>query len=402
MAVHGHGEVKEIKNPGPIQISSNFKTALIVLCAVGLATFIAALLTDPTRAWSSFLVNHFYFLSLALGGAFFASLQWLTGAMWSAPIRRLSESFTAYLPIAFLTLLILFVGIHYLYNWSNPAYVAADSILQAKSGYLNVGFFIIRNMVAFALWFFLIRKMMSNSIAQDWTKEVLYTKKNGVLAPLFLMVFAVTFTMVSFDQIMSLDGHWFSTMFGVYTFAGLFYSTLAATCILTIVLKRKGVLKGIVNENHLHDLGKFMFAFTVFWAYIAFSQFMLIWYANLPETTGYFIKRFDGGWMYVSAFLLLGKFLLPFFLLLPREAKRNETLLLWVAVFMLVAQWIDMMWLVQPEFYADRPRFGVIEIGMILGFLGIFGLMISRFLSRYNVVAIGDPRLEESVHHHHQ
>jgi hypothetical protein len=208
--------------------------------------------------------------------------------------------------------------------------------------------------------------------------------------------------MTAFDQLMSLDAHWFSTMFGVYVFAGLFYVNLASTCVLTLLAKRAGKLDGIVNENHIHDLGKFMFAFTVFWAYIAFSQFMLIWYANLPEETGWFLRRFQDGWMPISIFLLVGKFMVPFFLLLPRDAKRNEPLLLGVGLFMIFAQWVDMMWIVQPEFFHDGPKLGIVEIGTAAGFFGLFALLVSRFLSKNNIVAIGDPRLAESVYHHHQ
>jgi hypothetical protein len=171
---------------------------------------------------------------------------------------------------------------------------------------------------------------------------------------------------------------------------------------MTLLVKRTGKLDGIVNENHLHDLGKFMFAFTVFWAYIAFSQFMLIWYANLPEETGYFIRRFQQGWWMISVFLLVGKFLVPFFFLMPRDAKRREGMLMGVGIFMLVAQWIDLMWLVQPEFFKDGPHFGWVQAGVTLGFIGLFGLMVSRFLGKNNVVAIGDPRLEQAVFHHHQ
>src|SRR5262249_46006929 len=157
--------------------------------------------------------------------------------------------------------------------------------------------------------------------------------------------FAISYTMASFDLLMSLDPHWFSTLFGVYCFAGLFYANLAATTLLTVYMHSKGKLNGILNENHLHNLGNLMFSFTIFWAYIGFSQFMLIWYANLPEETGYFLNRFHGNWWNVSTFLFYGKFLVPFFVLLPREAKRNPLVLGWVAVFMLVAQWIDVLWM---------------------------------------------------------
>jgi hypothetical protein len=157
-----------------------------------------------------------------------------------------------------------------------------------------------------------------------------------------------------------------------------------------------------VNDNHLHDLGKFMFAFTIFYAYIGFCQFMLIWYANLPEETGYFMNRFHDGWFYVTCFLLVGKFLTPFFLLMPRDAKRSESMLMGVGVFMLVAHWIDVLWMSQPELYRTGPVIGWIEIGTTLGFIGVFGFVVSRFLHRHNVVAIGDPRLAEAVFHHHQ
>ena len=396
------GHVKTIQNPGNFEISKNFRVLLLGFSAVGLVTFLIGLKLDSTRTWVSFLMNHFYFLSLALGGIFFASIQWLTGAMWSAPIRRLSESLASYLPVVLVTFLVLYFGISDLYIWSHESHVKGDLILEGKSGYLSVGFFMVRNALAILIWIGFARKMIGHSLKQDQTRDYALTEKNRVLSPLFLILFGVLFTMGSFDLIMSLDPHWFSTIFGIYCFAGLFYSTLATLCLMTLYLKSKGKLEGIVNDNHIHDVGKFMFAFTVFWAYIGFSQFMLIWYANLPEETGYYITRFAAGWFKVSAFLLLGKFVLPFALLLPRDAKRNPKILTYVGVFMLIAQWIDMMWMVQPEFYKDGPVFGLTEIGVTLGFLGVFGLCVSRFLAKNNIVAIGDPRLEESVFHHHQ
>jgi hypothetical protein len=391
-----------IKNPGTFEVSSGIKTVLVVFIVVGVAAFAAGLKMSPERAWASFVHNHFYFMSLGLGGAFFAAIQWLTGAMWSAPIRRLSESMTSYLPVVLVTFAIICFGIPHLYLWSHAEHVKGDIILEGKSGYLSTGFFAIRNYIAIAIWLFFSFKMVKNSITQDTTRDYALTARNRALAPVFLILFGVTFTMASFDQLMSLDPHWFSTMFGVYCFAGLFYSNLASTCLLTLFMRSKGKLDGILNDNHLHDLGKFMFAFTVFWAYIGFSQFMLIWYANLPEETGYFLHRFHGAWIWVSVFLLAGKFMLPFFVLLPRDAKRNPRLLAIVGVFMLIAQWIDVLWMVQPEFFADGPRFGWQELGVTLGFLGVFGLCVFRFLAKNNIVAIGDPRLEESVFHHHQ
>ncbi|MCM2324746.1 MAG: molybdopterin oxidoreductase [Oligoflexia bacterium] len=392
----------ELRNPGAYRATGAFQAVLIIFAVLGVATFGAGLLLDPRRAWASFVLNHFYFLSLALGGLFFAAIQWVTGAMWSAPIRRLSESFTAYLPIALVGFVILYFGIHHLYDWSHAEHVKGDLVLEGKSGYLSPGFFMARNLVALALWIFFAWRLVGNSLAQDASGDPVFTARNRALAPVFLIVFAITYTMASFDLLMSLDAHWFSTLFGVYCFAGLFYSVLAATCLMALYLRRKGPLEGLVNENHLHDLGKFMFAFTVFYAYIGFSQFLLIWYANLPEETMYFLHRLHGGWWYVSLFLIVGKFLVPFFLLLPRDAKRDPRVLGAVGVFMLVAHWIDLLWLVQPEFFEKGPRVGWVELGVTVGFIGLFGLAVTRFFARNTVVAIGDPRLAEAVLHHHQ
>lgn len=396
-----HSAGVEIRNPGTFEISIGFRSVLIAFAVIGAVAFGLGIAKDPTRAWASFVHNHFFYMSLALGGIFFAAIQFLTGSMWSAPIRRIAESFTSYLPLVLLGVGGLYFGIHSLYGWSHESHVVGDKILEGKSSYLNGTFFLIRNLVAVVLWILVARKMVGNSLAQDKTRDYQLTIKNRILSPIFLIVFTVGYTMASFDQLMSLDPHWFSTMYGVYCFAGLFYSTLAAIAVIAVLLQANGKLKGIVNENHLHDLGKFMFGFSVFWAYIAFSQFMLIWYANLPEETTYYIHRMDSGWMPVSLFLLLGKFLTPFFLLLPRDAKRNPRMLLGVGIFMLIAHWVDLLWLVQPNLqpYHGGPRLGWIELGVALGFFGLFGLAVSRFMAKHNIVAIGDPRLPEGLSH---
>ncbi|MCC7442989.1 MAG: molybdopterin oxidoreductase [Bdellovibrionales bacterium] len=401
-AAHSHAHA-EIKNPGNLKVSGGAKALFLVLIAVGLGCFGYLLATAPARAWSTFLVNHFFFMSLGLSGVFFAAIHAVTGSMWSAPVRRVAESFTGYLPIAALTLIAVFVGTAtgQIYEWTHGDVVAADQMLTAKSGYLNVPFFIVRNALVFGALFLFARKFVANSLKQDQTKSFAESARNAALAPGFLIVFALGFTMMSFDQIMSLDPHWFSTIFGVYCFSGLYYSFWALMALSTHGLEKRGLLKGVVNENHFHDIGKFMFAFTVFWAYIGFSQFMLIWYANLPEETRFYLARFDTKWLGLSIFLVV-KFALPFFLLLPRAAKRNARHLRRVAVFMLVAQWIDILWLVQPNFFPEGPNLDLFDLGVALGFVGAFAWAVTRFLSKNPVLAYGDPRLAESVHHHHQ
>lgn len=397
-----HGN-ESVRNPGPLKVDSSTTMIFTVLAVVGLGGLAAGIMANAERGWTSLLLNHFFFMSLCLGGLFIAAIQYATSAMWSAPVRRLAESFSAYLPVVLIGFLaIAFAGVPHLFSWAHPEHVKGDLILEHKASYLNVTFFVVRNLVAIGLWFFFRAKLVGNSVAQDKDGDVVHTNRNKILAPAFLVVFALSFTMSSIDLLMSLDPHWFSTMFGVYTFAGLFTSSLATMTIFTIVLRRNGMLKDIVNDNHLHDCGKFMFAFTIFWAYIAFSQFMLIWYANLPEETMYFMHRMEGNWKYVSVFLLIGKFMVPFFALLPRDAKRSESRLMKVAIWMLFAQWIDLIWIIQPEFFKQGPQISWFEIAGFLGFAGLFGLLTTRFLSKNNIVAIRDPKIIESVFHHHQ
>src|SRR5690606_10146210 len=237
------GHPTEIRNPGPLKVPSSTTTIYLVLAVVGLAALGAGISMDAKRGWSSLLLNHFFFLSLALGGLFISAIQFLTGAMWSAPVRRLSESFTAYLPFVLIGFVVICFGIPHLFEWSHPEVVKGDLVLEHKASYLNVTFFIIRNLVAIGLWFFFSKKIVGNSVAQDGNGDIVHTNRNKVLSPIFVIFFAITFTMASIDLLMSLDPHWFSTMFGVYTFSGLFTSSLALTAIFTIKLRRNGTLK---------------------------------------------------------------------------------------------------------------------------------------------------------------
>jgi hypothetical protein len=399
---HSNDHAHEIRNPGPYRVPGGLTVGFIAMAVVGIVVFLIGLKANPTRAWSSFVINHFYFLSIALAGIFFAAIQWLTSAMWSAPIRRLLEAQTAYLPVALLTFIVLLFGLHHLYQWTDMNHVMADPVLKARAGYFSMGFFTIRNGLGLLILMFFTWKMVGNSIAQDRDGSYSWTLRNKALAPGFIILYAILYSLMSVDQMMSMDTHFFSTMFGVYLFAGAFYATLAMTCLMALHFRGNGQLEGIVNDNHIHDLGKFMFGMTVFYAYIGFSQFMLIWYANLTEETGFFIARMHGAWIYVSAFLAFGKFMLPFFLLLPRDSKRDPKLLTFTALFMLVAHWIDIYWIVQPNFFKEGPSFTWIEAGVTIGFIGLFGFAVTRFLGRFNLVAIGDPRLPEAVFHHHQ
>ncbi|HEX4924485.1 MAG TPA: molybdopterin oxidoreductase, partial [Bdellovibrionales bacterium] len=381
--------------PGALQIAS------LVLIVIGLATFIAGVTQNPGRIWPSYLTSFFYFTTLALGGLFFAAILHVTKAGWGVTVRRFSEAYSSFMPVAFvLGLVLVFLGADHLYIWLNPETVAKDALLQAKQAYLNRPFFIVRTILFFGLWLLFGYMIVGKSLKQDDSGDENLTHSALGWSIAFLMVFALSYSLFSIDTLMSLHPHWFSTIFGVYCFAGMFQSTMAFTVLFIAHLIRTDQMKDAINVNHLHDVSKLMFAFTVFYAYIAFSQFMLIWYANVPEETSFFLHRGHGGWMAVSMSLLVFKFIVPFLALLPRWAKRTPAHASAVAILILIMQYVDNFWLVYPNFFEGHLVFGVYEVGVFLGFLGAFLFMVTRFLKKYPVIPPKDPRLHEALHHH--
>jgi hypothetical protein len=386
---------------GTFVVNQKLKGIIFSFILIGLLTLVIGYVMDKERIWQSFLTNFFYFTSLALGGLFFTTIQYATKAGWSAAVRRIFESLASFLPYATVAaVLIIVFGAHHVFEWMNSDVVAKDVILQKKHAYLNLPFFATRTIVFFAGWMIFQKLIIGNSVKQDTTGNEGLTHKNVVYSILFLLFFAISYSLFSVDFIMSLHPHWYSTMFGVYTFAGLFQSSLSLITIIVIKLMDRGLVKGVITDEHLHDLGKFMFAFTIFYAYIAFSQFMLIWYANLPEETIFYAHRAQGGWMAVSYSILAFKFVVPFLMLLPRGAKRDKAHLTRVAVLLLIMQWVDIYWLVYPNFNEGEIVFSYQEVGLFLGFAGVFIYAITKFLSKNSVVAVKDPYMHESLHHH--
>lgn len=382
------------------------KDILAILIFLGGLAFFITLINQPDRAWSCYLIGFFYFTSLALGGLFFTALQHITHAEWSVSLRRFSEALTAFLPYAFgMGVLFLLFGAEILYSWLIPSQVALDPLLQHKEPYLNSSFLWIRWLVFFGLWILLARFIVRPSLEQEGKgesyKAINLSAKVVKPSVLFIIFFGLSYFFFSVDALMSLEPHWFSTIFGVYTFSGLFQSTLAFLILLIVYQTRKNnELNAYINENHLHDLGKFLFSFTIFWAYIAFSQYMIIWYANLPEETIFFLPRSQGSWAYVSLSLLVFKFMVPFLALLPRWAKRNSTHLVAVSILILIMQYVDLYWLVYPYYSGEEVIFSFSEIFIFIGFLGLFLLSIHRFLHQNSLIPYKDPGLKKSMEHH--
>lgn len=386
--------------PGQFVPSQTLRTIYSVAIFLGLVLFGLALFKDGDRAWYGFLTAFMYWTNLALGGLFFAAIQHVTKAGWSVNIRRIAESFTAFLPIAAIGAIVLLLGSKHLYIWLDSDVVAKDAILQGKSAYLNPTFFVIRLVVFFGLWLTFSKLIIGNSLKQDQDGDTKWTLKNVGLSIAFLFTFALSYSLFSVDTLMSLQPHWFSTIWGIYNFAGLFQSFLAMLILFVIYSMKKGWLRGLVSEDHLHDLGKFLKGFTVFMAYIGFSQFILIWYANLPEETIFYLARSNGWWMAISFSLLILKFAVPFLLLLPRWAKRTPSHLAMVSVLILIMQYVDIHWMVYPNLDPYSPHFSWQEIGPFALLGGLFLWSVTGFLSKNKLVPVKDPRIEESIHHH--
>lgn len=351
----------------------------------------------PADALHSYLVAFLFFLSLGLGGLFFVVIQFLVRAGWSVTIRRLAEHVMATLPLFALLFIPIALGIHEIYHWTHADAVAHDPILQHKAPYLDVGLFHLRAIVYFVIWSAIGLYYWRASRRQDEIGEASITRRLQTLSPLAIILYGLSQTLAAFDWLMSLDPHWFSTIFGVYFFAGSVVGILAVLILLALSLQRAGALHELVTWEHYHDLGKLLFGFTVFWAYIAFSQFMLIWYANIPEETEFFAARWNTGWKSTSIALALGHFVLPFFVLLLRDVKRQRLGLMVVSIWLLAMHYLDLYWLVMPNLHHDGPALALADVTSLIGVGGLFLAVLTRLMAKGALVPMKDPRLAESL-----
>ncbi len=354
----------------------------------------------------SYTTAYVWLLTLGLGALFWVTLQNLVNSHWSIVLRRVVELIAAQAPLlAVLALPIVvpvFMGTSSIYVWSDHAVVEANHTLHKKAAYLNGGFFLVRFVFYFAFWSLLARYFLKSSLAQDSSKDPagIAGKMRAVSGPAMIM-FGLTLTFCSIDLIMSLDPMWFSTIFGVYFLASCVLANNSFVALVAMWLQKRGVLKNSVTTEHFHDLGKMMFAFTVFWAYTGFSQFMLIWYANIPEETGWYKERFAGGWTsgwgLLAATLLFGHFVIPFFGLLSRHIKRRRPTLAFWAIWQLVMVYLDMYWMVMPTLKTESPPFSLIDLGCVIGVFGVFVAGIAMRAKNLNLMPTGDPRLPKSL-----
>lgn len=363
------------------------------------------------RVYSNLWINTVFFAGLSLIGVFFFAIQYAAQVGWSAGLKRIPLAFGSWLPIAFILMLVLFfVAGHDIFHWTHASLYAeegGDAIIKGKAAYffwpMEGGtfplFWIGRLVIFFAVWYLLFRKLRNLAFQEDLDGGTQKWYRMRSLSAIFLVFFAVSSSMAAWDWVMSIDTHWFSTMFGWYSFASWWVAGLALTLFIVITLKDKGYLS-IVNQNHIHDLGKFVFAFSIFWTYVWFSQFMLIYYAHIPEETVYYVERWKGHYAPVFYLNLIFNFFFPFLVLMTRDAKRHSRILKVVCPIVVFGHWLDFYLMVTPGTLGTDGSFGFLEIGLILVYFGAFLYVVLSSLAKAPLFGKNHPMLQESLHHH--
>jgi len=363
------------------------------------------------RIFTTLWMNNIFFVGAGIIGLFFVAIQYAAMAGWSVGVKRVALAMGTWIPIAgILTLVLWFITKGDVFHWTHADLYqeGGDDIIKNKAPFffwpLAGGsfpiFFIFRMVLFFGVWYWFLIQIRKNMLEEDIHASTSYWHKNQVLSTVFLIFFGVSSSIAAWDWVMSIDTHWFSTMFGWYVFASWWVTGLAAITLIVVYLKDAGYLK-IVNSNHLHDLGKFMFAFSIFWTYIWFSQFLLIYYAHIPEETVYFVERMKNSpysWIFYTNIIL--NFVLPFLLLMTRDAKRQMSTLKLVCPIIIIGHWFDFFNMVTPGVMQHDGGLGFMEIGTALIFMSVYLLVVLSSLTKLPLFGKNDPMLEESLHHH--
>jgi len=369
----------------------------IFLMFIGLLGIILSYYENPLRSAYNNIILFLFLASIGVGSLFLIGIEYLSGAVWSVPFRRIPEflsNILIFLPIIVLPLLF---NMNNIFHWLHPEILKADELLKSKAPYLNVQFFIVRVIIFLLIWIIFYLILFKNSTKQDDTKDPTLTKKNIKFSAAFMPFFAITITFTAIDWLMSLEPHWYSTIFGVYYFAGTVLAALSSSTIAIVLLNENGYLIQGLKEDHYYSLGALLFAFVNFWAYIAFSQYLLIWYANLPEETIWFLNRWEGNWKFISIGLIFVHFVVPYFGLLSQPSKMNPKRLLFMSSWILFAHYYDLYWLSIPNFSKDSFIFSWNEISFVLFAVGILITVIYKQSNKYNLIPVGDPKLKRGI-----
>lgn len=354
------------------------------------------------RVMANLLLDGFFFFALGLGALFFLALSYATESGWYVYIKRMLEAQAGYIPIGSAILFVIFIvfaltnGAH-VYLWMDPEVVADDAMISNKAAYLNKPFFLIRAAIYLGVFILFYMGFRKRSLLEDAQGGTAIHFKNFKKAATFLVFFAVFSSTFSWDWLMSIDVHWFSTLFGWYVFAGVWCSSMVVLMMLLLYLRGKGLVPKL-NDSHIHDVGKWIFATSFLWSYLFFSQYMLYWYANIPEEVIYYYDRInDYKFLYFGMFII--NFALPMVLLMSREAKRHAGILTFVGAIILVGHWIDVFVMIAPAGIGAHASITALEIGMFLLFAALFVFVVLTSLSKAPLIPQKHPMLDESIHH---
>lgn len=378
-------------------VQKNFKYLLYGLIAIGILSMVAGFILDPQRAWANYLLNNYYFVSLAVGAAFFSAIQYITQSGWSAAFKRVPEAMASYIPVAAVFFLLMYFGMHTLFHWSHEGLTATDELIAHKAPYLNVPFFFVRLILFFGLWIIMVRLLRKASLKEDEEGGRTYFYKSEKYSKIFIFIIAISFTLFAIDNLMSLEPHWFSALFAAKSFIAAFLHASTVITFIVIVLHRIGHFT-MLNRSHLHDFSRYIFMLAIIWGYFNFAEFMIIWYGNIPEETFFFVKRSHGAFNILFYANIVINWLVPFLLLMPRMTSRSRVFLLPVITVLIVGQYTELYYYIFPA-VLHEARFGLLEIGTYLGFLGLFALVVTNTLAKASLVPRNHPYLEESIYH---
>lgn len=373
------------------------RNVLTFVALVAIIGCVAAYLQDPTRFFRSYIVAFAFVAAPGLGAFFFVMVQFLTGSAWSVTVRRIMENIMFTLPFCALLFIPVALGLKDIYSWTTFD-ATHDVAMRWKAPYLSEHFFLIRAAAYFLVWSIWIFSIYRQSTKQDTEKSIrqMHIASKWSAPGLFLVV--VVGTLASFDWLMSIEPKWYSTIFGLYILSGGALTFMSITTLVALGFRREGVLKNSITMEHYHDLGKWMFALTAFYTYIAFSQYLLIWYANIPEETVWYRHRIAGGWFWIAIAMPFIRFILPFFTLLSRPAKRDLRILGIVAMWSIVVEYIDLYWIAMPAYYADGPHVSWIDFATLGATVSVAGLIFWSRFRKHKMVPVGDMRFDQGLH----
>jgi hypothetical protein len=374
------------------------RNVLVFAALLGILGCIAGYFTNPARLFESYTVAFAYTSLIGLGAFFFVMVQFLTGSAWSVTMRRIMENVMITLPMGLILFIPVALGLREIYPWMNEQLMTTDPTLKLKGSYLTHDFFIARTVVYFVLWSLWAGSIYRQSTKQDTERSVkqMYIASRWSAPGLFLAV--AIGTLASFDWLMSLEPKWYSTIFGLVMLSGGALSFFSVVTLVCLGFRRAGILKNSITQEHYHDLGKWLLAMTSFYTYVAFSQYFLIWYANLPEETIWYRHRMVGSWLPVSLAMPFIRFIIPFGVLLCRPAKRSLKTIGFIAVWSLIVEYIDLYWIVMPTYFKNGPQPHWLDLATLLTTVSICGLVFWSRFRAHKMVPVGDLRLEQSLH----